>query len=375
MTPGRISVGSGVAAPGPAVLPVLADGVELISQSQGSGYRRPPALVRRADGQVVQLTQLLHLVLSAIDGQRTTGEIAAKVSTAYGKTVSEDNIETLVQRQLLPLGLLRRADGSQPETKKANPLLGLRFRYVVSHPRHTRRITAPFAVLFHPLVVLPMLAAFAAVCWWVFVTRGLASGAHQAFYQPGLLLAVFALTILSGGFHEFGHSAAARYGGATPGVMGAGLYLIWPAFYTDVTDSYRLARAGRVRTDLGGLYFNAIVAVVTFGIWWVSGWDAWLVIIATQILQMVRQLAPLMRFDGYHVLADLVGVPDLYARIRPALRSVVPWRRHQPDAAALKLWARAVIAAWVLLVVPILLFSVLIMVVSLPRLAATAAAT
>ena len=39
--------------------------------------------------------------------------------------------------------------------------------------------------------------------------------------------------------------------------MGTGLYLVWPAFYTDVTDSYRLGRAGRLRTDLGGLYFNA----------------------------------------------------------------------------------------------------------------------
>ena len=48
-----------------------------------------------------------------------------------------------------------------------------------------------------------------------------------------------------------------------PGVMGAGLYLVWPAFYTDVTDSYRLGRAGRLRTDLGGLYFNAIVVVAT----------------------------------------------------------------------------------------------------------------
>jgi putative peptide zinc metalloprotease protein len=372
MTPGRIPAGSGVAAPGPAVVPVLADGVELISQSQGSGYRTPPALVGRADGQVVQLTQLLHLVLSAIDGQRTTGEIAAKVSTAYGKTVSEDNIEILMQTQLLPLGLLRRADGSQPETKKADPLLGLRFRYVVSNPEHTRRITAPFAVLFHPVVVLPMLAAFAAVCWWVFVTKGLASGAHQAFYQPGLLLAVFALTILSGGFHEFGHSAAARYGGATPGVMGAGLYLIWPAFYTDVTDSYRLARAGRVRTDLGGLYFNAIVAVVTFGIWWVSRWDAWLIIIATQILQMVRQLAPLLRFDGYHVLADLTGVPDLFARIKPTLSGLLPQNWRKPENQVLKPWVRGVITTWVLIVVPLLIATLVLIVVTFPRLAGTA---
>ena len=51
--------------------------------------------------------------------------------------------------------------------------------------------------------------------------------------------------------------------------MGAGLYLVWPAFYTDVTDSYRLGRGGRLRTDLGGLYFNAIVAVGDrSGVWW-----------------------------------------------------------------------------------------------------------
>ena len=98
--------------------------------------------------------------------------------------------------------------------------------------------------------------------------KGLASATHEAFYQPGLLLVVFAVTVLSAGFHEFGHAAAARYGGATPGAMGAGLYLVWPAFYTDVTDSYRLGRGGRVRTDLGGLYFNAIVAVAMFGVWW-----------------------------------------------------------------------------------------------------------
>ena len=146
--------------------------------------------------------------------------------------------------------------------------------------------------------------------------KGLASATHEAFARPGLLLAVLAITVLSAGFHEFGHAAAARRGGATPGVMGAGLYLVWPAFYTDVTDSYRLGRAGRLRTDLGGLYFNAIVAVLTVGVWWVTRYDAILLLVATQILQMLRQLLPFVRFDGYHVLADLTGVPDLFAAHR-----------------------------------------------------------
>ena len=134
--------------------------------------------------------------------------------------------------------------------------------------------------------------------------QGPGSATHDAFANPGLLLLVFAVTVLSAGFHEFGHAAAARRGGATPGAMGAGLYLVWPAFFTDVTDSYRLGRGGRLRTDLGGLYFNAIVAVAIMGIWWATGFDALLLVVVTQILQMVRQLLPLVRFDGYHVLAD-----------------------------------------------------------------------
>src|SRR5690242_14891095 len=123
--------------------------------------------------------------------------------------------------------------------------------------------------------------------------------------------------------------------------MGAGIYLVWPAFYTDVTDSYRLGRGGRIRTDLGGLYFNAIAAVVIVGIWLATGYDALLLVVVTQILQMVHQLLPTVRFDGYHVLADLTGVPDLYHRIKPILLGLLPWRWHEPKAAALKPWARA----------------------------------
>ena len=178
-----------------------------------------------------------------------------------------------------------------------------------------------------------VLAAFLAVCWWVFVERGLASATYEAFDQPVLLLLVFVATVFSAGFHEFGHAAAARRGGATPGAMGAGLYLVWPAFYTDVTDSYRLGRGGRVRTDLGGLYFNAIVAVGIAGLWSVTRYDSLLLVVATQILQMLRQLTPLVRFDGYHVLADVTGVPDLFHRIRPTLLGLLPWRWRHPRPA------------------------------------------
>jgi putative peptide zinc metalloprotease protein len=359
------------AGPSQAVLH-RADGVELIGEMSGSGYKVPPSLVRRADGQTVQLTPLLYATLGEIDGRRTPEEVATAVSESTGRTVTGDNIRHLVDKQLRPLGLLVGPDGSQPKTKLRNPLLGLRFRYAVTESDRTRRLTDPFRFLFRPWMVIPILAAFAVVCWWVFFRKGLASAAYDAFERPGLLILVFVVTILSAGFHEFGHAAAARYGGATPGVMGFGVYLVWPAFYTDVTDTYRLGRGGRVRTDLGGLYFNAIVAVAITGVWWWLDYDALLLVVATQILQMVRQLSPMVRFDGYHVLADVTGVPDLYSRIKPTLLGLLPWRWGDPHAKMLKPWARIVVTVWVMLVVPLLLCTLATAILALPRLIGTA---
>ncbi len=100
--------------------------------------------------------------------------------------------------------------------------------------------------------------------------------------------------------------------------MGAGIYLVWPAFYTDVTDAYRLPRRARLRTDLGGLYFNAIVAVVTLGgLARSARRRAAAARSRIQLLEMVKQLSPVIRADGYHILADATGVPDLYAHIGP----------------------------------------------------------
>ena len=92
-------------------VPVRADGVQLIGEMPGSGYRKPPALVRRVDGQTIQLTPLLYLVLEGVDGRRTNAEIAERVSAAFGRPVSAENVATLVDQKLRPLGVLLKARG------------------------------------------------------------------------------------------------------------------------------------------------------------------------------------------------------------------------------------------------------------------------
>jgi putative peptide zinc metalloprotease protein len=350
--------------------PALSEGVKLLGTVAGSGYRQAPALVQRADGQTIQLTPLLYELVSQIDGERSYDELATLLTEHCGKLATADDVRFLTEAKLRPLGVLQAPDGSEPSIARTNPLLALNLRFVVARPALTNRIAALFAPLFHAPIVLAVLAAFVAATAWIGFEKGLGSAAHQALYEPAALLLVFGLVLLSTAFHEIGHAAACRFGGAKPGGMGMGLYLVWPAFYTDVSDAYRLGRGGRLRVDLGGLYFNAIFGVALIAVWAAVRWDALLLAVAAQLVIMVRQLVPFLRFDGYHVLADVVGVPDLFLHIKPTLRRLLPGRSNARRS-LLKPWARAVVTFWVLVTVPLLLGLLALVVLVLPRIVAT----
>ncbi len=85
---------------------------------------------------------------------------------------------------------------------------------------------------------------------------------------------------------------------------------------------------------------------------------------------MVKQLSPVIRADGYHILADATGVPDLYAHMGPTLKRLLPGHRREPSALTGR--ARALVTVWVLIVVPVLLALSLSAIILLPRLATSA---
>jgi putative peptide zinc metalloprotease protein len=152
--------------------------------------------------------------------------------------------------------------------------------------------------------------------------------------------------------------------------MGMGIYLVWPAFYTDVTETYKLPKRARLRVDLAGLYFNALIADLTMAVWLVVRTDALLLLVALQVLQMVKQLSPVIRADGYHILSDATGVPDLFSHIGPTLRRLLPGHRNEPSALTGR--ARAIVSVWVLIVVPVLLSLMVGAILVLPHVATSA---
>jgi putative peptide zinc metalloprotease protein len=330
------------------------DGLQLLGEVRGSGLREPSYLIRRADGQVVQVSALLHLVIGSLDPHKPTHEILDEVSEAYGRRLTPEGLAHLLEKRLEPLGLAETTDAPTTSAPRANPLLSLAMRGVIIPAPATRVLAKVLSPLFLGPVVACAVAALVVVDLLVLRRADFLGALGEVLAAPAMVLAVYVLVTAAALFHETGHAAACRYGGGEPGNIGFGVYLVFPAFYTDVTDAYRLGRAGRIRTDLGGLYFNALFVLGCGAAYLFTDSGLLLIVLLLVHIEMLQQLVPTVRFDGYYVLADLAGVPDLFARVRPVLRSLVPGREPDPRVKELRPAARRLVIGWVLVVVPTL---------------------
>ena len=229
-------------------------------------------------------------------------------------------------------------------------------RRVLLGPRVVDRFSRYFQVLYAPPLLACLVSLIAVAHGWLYLEHGLGGAVIDVLLQPGLILAAGALFVVTTIFHEFGHAAALRYGGGRVRGIGAGVYLIYPVFFSDTTDAYRLGRWARVRIDIGGFYFQSIAAVALIGLAALSG-SEWLLIPVLMInLETVRQLLfPFVRLDGYWLFADLTGIPDLFSQLKPFLRSLFPRRSTSgPRLPALKPLPRIVFFSWMIVSVPVL---------------------
>ena len=152
-----------------APVPRLLAGVEPLGEYQSSGLTDATFLVRDPGGRVVQVSRLLHLVLSGIDGQRAVSEIATCVSTEFGRPVSTSHVEYLLDHKLAPLGLLARADGVPGPASPGwdQGILALRFRCTLIPEAGVQFFARLFRPLFTPAVVVVALGGLIVSDTWL----------------------------------------------------------------------------------------------------------------------------------------------------------------------------------------------------------------
>jgi len=150
--------------------------------------------------------------------------------------------------------------------------------------------------------------------------------------------------------HEFGHAyACKRFGGHVP-EMGVYLILCTPCAFVDTSAAWGFTRKReRLAVNLAGMYVEIAIAAIALLCWSVAtpgvGRECLHnVVILASVVTIGFNINPLMRYDGYYALADLIEIPNLRARSQAYATAVlkrglfgvpVP---NPPKALGMRLW-------------------------------------
>lgn len=129
--------------------------------------------------------------------------------------------------------------------------------------------------------------------------------------------------------HEFGHAFAVRRFGGEVHTMGVMFLIFSPLPYMDASAAWAFRNKWhRVLVGAAGMLFELFVAACALIIWANTG-DGVLhslmynMIFVASVSTIVFNINPLLRYDGYYILSDLVNVPNLHQQSHQQLTYLV----------------------------------------------------
>jgi len=322
--------------------------------------RQESYVVEGRNGSCIRLSATAYRVLVGIDGGATAEEVARDLSDRLGRAVTAEHVEAAYTQ-------VRQQVDTITERTRPKPF-GLWFRVRLLPVRVVDRVSRRLSPLLRPAVAVPL----AVLCAMAAVYALTDTASRAKLVDPGgSFLPLLGLLILSMFAHELGHaSASSRYG--TPARdIGFGLYLVYPVFYNDVTAAWRLTRRQRVVIDLSGIFFQFLIAGFYLLVFHLTGVQAfYLAAVSIFFLGLIVML-PIFKFDGYWLLSDLLGVPNLSSQIRRVGARVRDrLTRRSAERLPWPGWVSAAVLAYAVFTVVFVFFFVLRLVLVIPDLAA-----
>ena len=142
---------------------------------------------------------------------------------------------------------------------------------------------------------------------------------------PILFLALWVVKAL----HEFGHGLACKNYGGEVHEMGLLFLVFMPMLYCNITDSWTFpSKAHRLLVTSGGILTELLLAALATVVWYYTEQPgfvhafAYNVMIVCSISTVMFNAMPLMRFDGYYMMMDIVEIPNLRQRASMYMRNV-----------------------------------------------------
>src|SRR6266496_4360767 len=261
-----------------------------------------------------------HFIAQQFDGATSSDTVRQRAAERLGITLSPENLEQFANR-LQRIGLLTSAEPGAAALPSRRRRVGgdvfyLRFRlfdpdrlfdWLVSKVRFL--FTPHFLVLSAALVVCAF--GITAIHW-----GGMMLQFWGLFRFESLLLAWFVmLGVVT--FHEFAHGLTCKHFGGRVREIGFLLIYFQPAFYCNVSDAWLFPeKSKRLWVTFAGAYFETFLwALATFA-WWLTDPHTTvnhlaLVVVATSAIKSFFNMNPLIKLDGYYLLSDWLGIPNL----------------------------------------------------------------
>jgi putative peptide zinc metalloprotease protein len=137
------------------------------------------------------------------------------------------------------------------------------------------------------------------------------------FFNLENLLYLWIAIALTKLIHEFAHAYAAKMNGLHVPRMGLAFLIFFPCLYCDTTDAWNLAgRRQRMSIAAAGIIAEAALAIISSYIWFFTKPGlinslAFYQMTTSFISTILFNGNPLLKFDGYFILIDLLNKPNL----------------------------------------------------------------
>lgn len=126
--------------------------------------------------------------------------------------------------------------------------------------------------------------------------------------------------------HEFGHGMSCKRFGGECHEMGVMFLVFTPCLYCNVSDSWMLpSKWKRAAIGAAGMYIEVVLASLCTFIWWFSepgmlNYICLNIMFVSSVSTILFNANPLLRYDGYYILSDLLEIPNLRQKAQNILR-------------------------------------------------------
>ena len=152
------------------------------------------------------------------------------------------------------------------------------------------------------------------------------------FFNPYNALWLAVVLGLTKVIHEFGHGLSCKHFGGECHEMGVMILVLTPCLYCNVSDSWMLPNKWhRAAIGAAGMYVEVIIASLATYIWWftqpgILNMVCLNIIFVSSVSTILFNANPLLRYDGYYILADIVEIPNLRQKASTILnRKMAEW--------------------------------------------------